>query len=60
MHYREFAGIRRNAELFEAFVERYRMLAGQNDLGWIVEDLQALPALEAQRAFWAAQGYLDS
>jgi hypothetical protein len=59
MHYREFAGIRRNAELFEAFVERYRLLAEQNDLEWIVEDLQALPTLQAQRAFLAAQGYLD-
>jgi hypothetical protein len=59
MHYREFAGIRRNAELFEAFVERYRLLAEQNDLEWIVEDLQALPTLQAQRAFLVAQGYLD-
>jgi hypothetical protein len=59
MHYREFAGIRRNAELFEAFVDRYRMLAEQNDMNWIVEDLQALPALETQRAYLAERGYLD-
>jgi hypothetical protein len=59
MHYREFAGIRRNAELFEVFVNRYRMLAEQNDLDWIVEDLQALPTLEAQRAYLAERGYLD-
>jgi hypothetical protein len=60
MHYREFAGIRRNAELFEAFVDRYRMLAERNDIYWIVEDLQALPALEAQRAYLAERGYLEA
>ena len=30
MHYREFSGIRRNAELFETFVARYQALAESN------------------------------
>src|SRR5918996_3900261 len=41
MQYREFAGIRRNPELFEAFVRRYQTLAEDNDMEWIVEDLRA-------------------
>jgi hypothetical protein len=57
MHYREFSGIRRNAELFETFVARYQALADGNDLDWIVEDLRQLPTAEAQRAYLAAQGY---
>lgn len=60
MHYREFAGIRRNADLFEAFVNRYRVLAGDNEVDWIVEDLQDLPTVEAQLAHLAARGYLDA
>jgi hypothetical protein len=59
MHYREFAGIRRNAELFEAFVAHYQTLAEENGLDWLVEDLQAFPTAEAQRAHLAEQGYLD-
>jgi hypothetical protein len=59
MHYREFAGIRRNAELFEELVARYQGLAEDNDMDWIVEDLSELPTLEAQRAYLTAQGYLD-
>jgi hypothetical protein len=59
MHYREFAGIRRHAELFEAFVERYQALAEDNDMIWIVEDLRPFPTLEAQRAHLVEQGYLD-
>ena len=60
MHYREFAGVRRNAELFEEFVTRYQALAEDNGIDWIVEDLCELPTLEAQRAYMAAQGYLDA
>ena len=59
MQYREFAGMRRNAELFEAFVARYQTLAEENGIDWIVEDLQAFATAEAQRAYLAAQGYLD-
>jgi hypothetical protein len=59
MHYREFAGIRRNAELFEAFVARYQTLAEENGLDWLVEDLQAFPTAAAQRSHLAEQGYLD-
>jgi hypothetical protein len=59
MHYREFSGARRSAELFEAFVARYQALAEDNDLDWIVEDLRQLPTTKAQRAHLAAQGYLD-
>ena len=59
MHYREFAGIRRNAELFEAFVARYQALAEDNGMDWIVEDLRAFATTEAQRTYLAAQGYLD-
>jgi hypothetical protein len=59
MHYREFSGMRRNAELFETFVARYQALADGNDLDWIVEDLRQLPTAEAQRAYLAAQGYCD-
>jgi hypothetical protein len=59
MQYREFAGIRRNAELFEAFVRRYQALAEDNDMDWIVEDLRAFATPEAQRIYLAAQGYLD-
>jgi hypothetical protein len=59
MHYREFAGIRRNAELFEAVAARYRALAEENGLDWLVEDLRPFPTTEGQLAHLAAQGYLD-
>ena len=59
MHYREFAGIRRNAELFEAFVTRYQILAEDNDMEWIVADLQSFSTVEEQRAYLAAQDYFD-
>ena len=59
MHYREFAGIRRNAELFEAFVGRYQTLAENNSIDWIVEDLRPFPTVGAQRAYLAERGYLD-
>jgi hypothetical protein len=59
MQYREFAGIRRNAELFEAFVRRYQTLAEDNDMEWVVEDLRAFATAEAQRAYLAELGYLD-
>jgi hypothetical protein len=59
MHYREFAGIRRNAELFDAFAARYQALAEDNGLDWLVEDLQPLPTASEQLAYLAAQGYLD-
>ena len=59
MQYREFAGIRRNAELFEVFVRRYQTMAEDNDMEWIVEDLRAFATPEAQRAYLAEQGYLD-
>ena len=59
MQYREFAGIRRSAELFEAFVTRYQTLAHDNDMDWIVEDLSAFTTAEVQRAYLAEQGYLD-
>jgi hypothetical protein len=60
MHYREFAGIRRNAELFEAFIGRYRALAEDSDMDWLVEDLRAFSTAEAQRAYLAEQGYLEA
>jgi hypothetical protein len=60
MHYREFAGIRRNAVLFEAFAGRYQALAEDSDIEWIVEDLRAFSTAEAQRAYLADQGYLDA
>jgi hypothetical protein len=60
MHYREFAGIRRSAALFEAFAERYRLLAEANELDWIVENLQSLPTVEAQLAQLRARGYLEA
>jgi hypothetical protein len=59
MQYREFAGIRRTAELFEAFVARYQALAEDNDLEWIVEDFRPFPTAAAQRDYLAEQGYLD-
>jgi hypothetical protein len=59
MHYREFAGIRRDAELFETFVTRYQTLAEENGLDWIVEDLRAFSTAEAQQTYLAGQGYLD-
>ena len=59
MHYREFAGIRRNTELFEEFVGRYQALAENSGVEWIVEDLQQLPTVEEQRAYLAAQGYFE-
>jgi hypothetical protein len=60
MQYREFAGIRCNAELFEAFVARYQALAEDNDLEWIAEDLRRFPTATAQRDYLAEQGYLDA
>ena len=59
MQYREFAGIRRNAELFEAFVRRYQTLAEDNDMDWVVEDLRAFATAEAQQAYLAERGDLD-
>jgi hypothetical protein len=59
MHYREFAGIRRNAELFDALAARYQALAEDNGLDWLVEDLRPLPTAAEQLASLAAQGYLD-
>jgi len=59
MQYREFAGIRRNPELFEAFVNRYQTLAHDNDLEWIVEDLRPFPSAAVQQDYLAEQGYLD-
>jgi hypothetical protein len=59
MHYREFAGIRRTPELFEAFVKRYQTLAHDNDMDWIVEDLRPFPTAAAQRDYLAEQGYVD-
>jgi hypothetical protein len=59
MQYREFSGVRRNPELFEAYVHRYRTLADDNDLDWIVEDLRPLPTAAAQRDYLVAQGYFD-
>jgi len=60
MQYREFAGIRRNLELFEAFVKRYQTLAYDNDLEWIVEDLRPFPSAAVQQDYLAEQGYLDA
>jgi hypothetical protein len=60
MQYREFAGIRRNAELFEALAGRYQALAEDSDIDWIAEDLRSLPTAEAQRAYLADRGYLDA
>jgi hypothetical protein len=59
MHYREFAGMRRNPELFEAFIGRYQALAHDNDLDLIVEDLRPFPTAAAQRDYLAERGYLD-
>jgi hypothetical protein len=59
MHYREFAGIRRTPELFEAFVERYQTLADDNDMDWVVEDLRPFPTAAAQRVYLAKHGYVD-
>ena len=59
MHYREFSGIRRNAELFEDFAARYQALARDNDVDWIVEDLSPLVSAEEQRAYLLARGYLE-
>jgi hypothetical protein len=59
MRYREFSGVRRNAELFEAFVHRYQVLAHDNDLEWIAEDLRAFPNSAAQLRYLADQGYDD-
>lgn len=59
MHYREFGGIRRNAELFEAFVTRYQTLADNNEMEWIVEDLRQFPTVETQLLYLAKQGYLE-
>jgi hypothetical protein len=58
-HYHEFACIRSHAELFEAFITRYQVLAENNDLEWIVEDLRPFPTAAAQRDYLAEQGYLD-
>jgi hypothetical protein len=60
MHYREFAGIRCDPELFEAYVARYQVLAEDNDLEWVVEDLRPLPTAAAQRDYLAERGYLDA
>ena len=59
MHYREFAGIRRSAELFDAFAARYQALAEESDIDWIVQDLQAFPTVEEQWAHLVAQGYVE-
>ena len=59
MRYREFAGIRRNAGLFEAFAARYQALAEENGIEWIVEDLQAFSNVAEQRAHLVARGYLE-
>jgi hypothetical protein len=59
MHYREFAGILRNVERFEAFITRYQTLAEDNGVDWIVEDLRILPTLKAQREYLAEQKYFD-
>ncbi len=59
MHYREFSGIRRNAERFEALATRYQALAEDNGLEWIVEDLRPLSNAEEQRAYLLARGYLE-
>jgi hypothetical protein len=59
MQYREFAGIRRDPERFEAFVNRYQTLAHDNDLEWIVEDLRPFSSAAAQQDYLAAQGYFD-
>jgi hypothetical protein len=59
MQYREFSGVRRNAELFEALVHRYEVLAHDNDLEWIVEDLRPFPDSAAQLRYLAHQGYMD-
>jgi hypothetical protein len=59
MQYREFAGVRRNAMLFEAFVHRYQALAYDNDLEWIAEDLHCFPSAEAQLRYLLDQGYVE-
>jgi hypothetical protein len=59
MHYREFAGIRRHAELFDAIAQRYQVLASDNDLQWISEDLHGFRCQAAQLRYLAAQGYLE-
>jgi hypothetical protein len=59
MQYREFAGIRRNATVFEAFVSRYRTLAEESGLEWGVEDLWRFATVEAQLVHLRQQGYLD-
>lgn len=59
MHYREFAGVRRNAALFEEFAARYQALARDYGVDWVVEDLQPLPTVEEQRAYLHARGYLE-
>jgi hypothetical protein len=59
MHYREFAGIRRNTELFEGLVARYQALAEDTGIEWLVEDLQTFATAEGQLAYLAGQGYLD-
>jgi hypothetical protein len=59
MQYRECSGIRRNPELFEAYVNRYQTLADDNGLDWIVEDLRPFPTAAAQRDYLVAQGYID-
>ena len=59
MQYREFAGIRRNVELFEVLVHRYQDLAYDNDLEWITEDLRSFPSAAAQLGYLVDQGYVD-
>ena len=60
MHYREFAGIRRNAGLFEAFVARYHALAEDSGIEWMVADLQPFSTVAEQQVFLAEQGYFDT
>src|ERR671938_406024 len=54
MQYREFAGIRRNAVLFDALAARYQTLAEDNGLDWLVEDLRPLPTPQEQLTYLAA------
>jgi hypothetical protein len=59
MHYREFSGRRRNAELFEGFVQRYQVLASNHDMEWIAEDLRGFRSIVAQMRYLADCGYVD-
>ena len=55
MQYREFAGVRRNPELFEAFVKRYQTLAHDNDLEWIVEVSALSPPQRHSGIIWPSR-----